>query len=104
MTEIEVGASGGHWLLGPLVVHESRVDQGHGRRLVKAALDSVTGDGPDHATVILVGDMPYYERFGFERAPRRQIEMPGPVDPARLLIWRGPDGARQIPAGLVRAA
>ena len=93
-----------HWLLGPLVVHESRLNEGIGAGLITAALASVVADGTEHSTVILVGDRPYYARFGFDCAPRRQIEMPGPVDPARLLIWRGADGLRPVPTGLVRAA
>jgi predicted N-acetyltransferase YhbS len=37
------------------------------------------------ALVVLVGDEPYYGRLGFQRIPRGQITMPGPVDPDRLL-------------------
>jgi len=35
--------------------------------------------------VLLVGDMPYYGRFGFQPVPPGQITLPGPVDSARLL-------------------
>ena len=41
--------------------------------------------GEGFALVLLVGDMPYYGRFGFAPVPPGQITLPGPVDPARLL-------------------
>ena len=70
--------------------------------LVRDALASV-GAGSATATVVLVGDLAYYARLGFVAVPHRRITLPGPVAPPRLLIWRGPDGARAIPAGLVRS-
>jgi predicted N-acetyltransferase YhbS len=39
-----------------------------------------------HRLVVLVGDEPYYARVGFKRIPKRQVTMPGPVDPQRLLV------------------
>ena len=48
--------------------------------------------------VLLVGDMPYYGRFGFNPVPPGQITLPGPVDPARLLsleLVPGRDGGRR---------
>lgn len=103
LTEITVGDGAGHWLLGPLVVHASAIKQGIGRRLVEASLASITALAGNAAVVILVGDLNYYARFGFEVVPRGQITLPGPVDPARLLIWRGRDGTRTIPTGAVRS-
>jgi predicted N-acetyltransferase YhbS len=38
------------------------------------------------AFVLLVGDEPYYSRFGFKRVPRGALRMPGPVDPGRILV------------------
>ncbi|MGI9479982.1 MAG: GNAT family N-acetyltransferase [Hyphomicrobiaceae bacterium] len=90
-----------HWLLGPLAVRADSNSKGLGRKLVQEALTSV-GDASATATVVLVGDLEYYGRLGFEAVPRGEIVLPGPVDPQRLLIWRGGDGARAIPAGLVR--
>ena len=46
-----------------------------------------------HRLVILVGDEPYYARVGFKRVPRGRVKMPGPVDPARLLVAELVDGA-----------
>ena len=37
------------------------------------------------ATMILVGDEPYYARVGFARLAPGRVRMPGPVDPERLL-------------------
>jgi predicted N-acetyltransferase YhbS len=35
---------------------------------------------------VLVGDEPYYGKCGFVRIPKGRASMPGPVDPARLLV------------------
>jgi predicted N-acetyltransferase YhbS len=40
-----------------------------------------------------VGDLPYYERFGFVNVPPGQIILPGPVNPRRLLARELVDGA-----------
>ena len=47
--------------------------------------------------MILVGDAPYYARFGFAQIPVGSLRMPGPVDPARML------GLELIPGTLARA-
>ena len=58
--------------------------------------------------MVLVGDEPYYGKAGFKRIPKGQVTMPGPVDPARLLVAEL--GARRLrrrlrgdPAGLATA-
>jgi predicted N-acetyltransferase YhbS len=104
LTEIAIGGDRGHWLLGPLAVRSSDANKGLGKQLVVDALQSIAQHGRSGATTILVGDMAYYERFGFEQIPPGRIILPGPVDTARLLIWRGPDGAREMPGGLVCVA
>jgi predicted N-acetyltransferase YhbS len=40
-----------------------------------------------------VGDEPYYGKCGFKRIPKGQATMPGPVDPARLLVCELAEGA-----------
>ncbi|MFY0614532.1 MAG: N-acetyltransferase [Hyphomicrobiaceae bacterium] len=103
MTAVTLGdATGAHWLLGPLAVRANANNKGLGQRLVKDALRSVESACAT-ATVILVGDVEYYGRLGFEAVPRGTLLLPGPVDPSRLLIWRGSDGAREIPAGLIKS-
>ncbi len=77
-------------LLGPLVTSPERQGEGIGSRLMKAGLDRATAQG--HRIVVLVGDEPYYRRFGFTRALARRLELPGWVDPARFL-------ARELAAG-----
>ena len=71
-------------LLGPLVVDPRRRGQGIGIRLMQAALDKAKTLG--HGKVLLVGDEPYYQKVGFHRVPIGSLQMPGPVDPKRLLV------------------
>ena len=104
MTEITIGdAPVSHWLLGPLAVRAGNTGKGIGRRLVLDVLQSV-GSGSQMATVVLVGDLDYYGQLGFEAVPRGKIALPGPVDPSRLLIWRGADGTREVPGGTIRVS
>ena len=56
------------------------------------------------ALVVLVGDPPYYERFGFRRVPPGQILLPGPADPARILAAELSPGALARFHGVVAAA
>lgn len=86
-------------LLGPLAVHPDRQNIGIGRALMRTGLDKAKALG--HRLVILVGDEPYYARVGFRRVPYDQLEMPGPVDPDRLLFLELADGALVQAHGLV---
>ena len=56
-----------------------------------------------HRLVLLVGDEPYYRRFGFTRVPPGRIQMPGPVDAARVLWCDLVPGASAEAAGRVGA-
>ncbi|MGZ9114162.1 MAG: GNAT family N-acetyltransferase [Brevundimonas sp.] len=78
--------------LGPIAVASHSRKAGLGADLVHACVDQTARIGVD---ILLVGDMGYFERFGFAVAP--DVQLPGPVDRARVL-WRG-EGS---PAGLVR--
>jgi predicted N-acetyltransferase YhbS len=71
-------------LLGPLTVEPPFRSHGIGRKLLERALADSKKQG--HKLVFLVGDEPYYGRVGFKRVPKKQVTMPGPVDPARLLV------------------
>jgi predicted N-acetyltransferase YhbS len=53
--------------------------------------------------VLLVGDEPYYGKCGFKPIPAGLVVMPGPVDPARLLVAELADGAFNGVSGSVRA-
>ena len=36
--------------------------------------------------MLLVGDLPYYGPLGFVSVPHKQVTLPGPVDPDRVLV------------------
>jgi predicted N-acetyltransferase YhbS len=65
------------------------------------ALEAARGAG--HGLVLLVGDQPYYERFGFKPVPKGKLDLPGPVDPARLLAVELTPGALAGASGRVIA-
>ena len=68
---------------------------------VHLALDAAKAAG--HGLVLLVGDQPYYARFGFFPVPKGKLDMPGPVDPARLLAAEVVPGALERASGRVMA-
>lgn len=70
-------------LLGPLAVAEHARSLGLGGEMMQAALLRAKALG--HGAVLLVGDEPYYTRFGFERRFTERLTMPGPVERARFL-------------------
>lgn len=83
LTPVRVGAASA-LLLGPLTVEPPFRSHGIGRALMERALKDATAQG--HKLVFLVGNEPYYGRVGFKSVPKGQVKMPGPVDPARLLV------------------
>jgi len=85
-------------LLGPLAVHPAKQNQGVGKLLLPQSLARAKALG--HALIILIGDAPYYLKAGFQYAPLGQIEMPGPVDPKRLLYLEMQQGALNKARGL----
>ena len=78
-------------VLGPLAVDPAFEGRGIGAALMNGTLDAARRGG--HALVLLVGDPPYYARFGFAPVPAGQLLMPGPVDPARFLAVELVEGA-----------
>lgn len=78
-------------LLGPLTVEPPFRDRGIGAGLIGKAMANAKAKG--HRLVFLVGDEPYYGRHGFKPVPKGQVTMPGPVDPARLLVAEVVPGA-----------
>ncbi len=70
-------------LLGPLAVHPDFQRNGLGARLLRHGVAAAREKG--HGLVFLVGDAPYYGRFGFRQVPEGRVVMPGPYDPRRLL-------------------
>lgn len=88
-------------LLGPLAVAESRRSLGVGGVLMREAIARAAALG--HQAIILVGDAPYYERFGFSTALTAGLDMPGPVERARFLALELVPGALQGAAGMIAA-
>ena len=87
-------------LLGPVTVEPAFRDRGVGQALIERALKEAKDKG--HRLVILVGDEAYYEKSGFKRIPRGRAIMPGPVDPARLLLAELAEGAFEGVSGSIR--
>ena len=87
-------------LLGPLTVEPPFRRHGIGRALIERAL--AQGKARGHRLVVLVGDEPYYAKAGFKVVPKGQCTMPGPVDPARLLVCELVDGAFKGVGGAIR--
>lgn len=82
-------------LLGPIAVHPTRQGEGLGASLMDHALD--TGRALGWERVLLVGDAPYYARFGFRKL--FNVTMPPPTNPDRVLgcdlkpgAWHGVTG------------
>jgi predicted N-acetyltransferase YhbS len=89
-------------LLGPLTVEPPFRDRGIGKALIARALAEAKDKG--HRLVLLVGDEPYYGKAGFKPIREGRAVMPGPVDPARLLIAELVPGAFDDVSGEIRAA
>jgi len=87
-------------LLGPLTVEPPFRERGIGHALIARALAEAKARG--HRLVLLVGDEPYYEKAGFRRIPKGRAAMPGPVDPARLLVCELAAGAFDGVSGPIR--
>lgn len=88
-------------LLGPLAVDEAWRDLGIGTRLMQRALAAARRRG--HQAVILVGDAPYYGRFGFSAEKTGELWLPGPFERQRLLGCELVPGALDGARGLVGA-
>lgn len=70
-------------LLGPVAIAPEYQGQGLGDALIRHSLAQAQKLG--HRGVVLVGDAPYYARFGFTRGLTLDMKLPGPVDEARFL-------------------
>jgi len=76
-------------LLGPIAVHPTRQAEGLGALLMRGSLEIAKSSG--WARVLLVGDAPYYNRFGFTRL--EGVRMPPPTNPDRVLGYELQAGA-----------
>ena len=68
-------------LLGPVAVHPTRQGEGLAGIVISESLNRARLAGWER--VMLVGDAPYYQRFGFERL--EGVIMPPPTNPERVL-------------------
>jgi predicted N-acetyltransferase YhbS len=68
-------------LLGPVAVHPTRQGEGLGALLIEESLQVATAQGWER--VLLVGDAPYYNRYGFTQI--EHVVMPPPTNPERVL-------------------
>ncbi len=88
-------------LLGPLAVAESHRHRGIGTSLMRHALGYARLYR--HRGVLLVGDAPYYDRFGFTADKTQNLWLPGPFDRDRFLGCDLVPGALDGAHGLVAA-
>ena len=92
-------------LVGTLLVGSVRLSSvraGDVPALISQSLEAARKAG--EKLVLLVGDEPYYRRFGFRVVPDGQLVLPGPVDPARFLYAELVDGALAAAHGEVHPA
>ena len=96
-------SAGGHkaLMLGPLTVDPAFEGRGIGGALMNRSLEAARAAG--HDLVMLVGDAPYYARFGFKPIRLGQLALPGPADPARFLALELVEGVLAQRAGAVMA-
>lgn len=87
-------------MLGPVAVAASKQSFGIGGALIREALARARARG--HKAIILVGDEPYYRRFGFERRLTVALDMPGPVEAERFLGLELTEGALKDAHGVLR--
>jgi predicted N-acetyltransferase YhbS len=86
-------------LLGPLAVDSTCRRLGAGTALVDHALAAAEARG--HRAVILLGDEPYYARFGFSAKTTAGLALPGPFEPHRLLGLELEAGALDGACGMI---
>lgn len=78
-------------LLGPVAAHPTRQGEGIGAQLILDGLERATAAGWERC--MLIGDEPYYTRFGFTHAAAEKISFPPPTNPNRILAHALTPGA-----------
>ena len=99
---IIAGSAGSSLLLGPLAVESQHQNSGIGRALMEQAIFAARNMGAD--SILLVGDEPYYARFGFCAALARSLHLPGPFERPRFLGLELESQALDDAEGLVAAS
>jgi predicted N-acetyltransferase YhbS len=96
---VSAGPSRPALLLGPLAVHPDLRGRGIGCALMQRSLAEAKRLG--HRAVLLVGDAPYYGRFGFSADATGGLWLPGRYDAGRFLAHELQPGALAGARGLV---
>ncbi|RXH11099.1 GNAT family N-acetyltransferase [Bradyrhizobium guangzhouense] len=86
-------------VLGPLAVDPACRELGIGAALMQQALAAARARG--HGAVILLGDAPYYARFGFSAKKTSALVLPGPFERDRLLAIEFIDGVLDGAEGMI---
>lgn len=86
-------------VLGPLAVDPACRELGIGAALMHQALAAARARG--HAAAILLGDAPYYARFGFSAEKTGELSLPGPFERDRLLAVEFTDRALDGAEGMI---
>lgn len=89
-------------LLGPLAVDPRAEGRGIGSALMREAVKRAAERG--HGAVLLVGDAPYYARFGFSADKTGHLMMPGPYERSRFLALELIEGWLDGACGLLTAS
>ncbi len=71
-------------MVGPVAVVPERQSEGFGHTLMLALTGALDPAAP--LPQVLIGDAPYYGRFGFSAEPTGQWQLPGPFERDRLLV------------------
>lgn len=87
-------------LLGPIAVDPLRQSEGIGANLMSFTMDQARALG--YGAILLVGDAPYYNRFGFTREVTLGLELPGWVDVSRFLGLEYVPGILSRQKGMVK--
>ena len=95
LTPIRIGETKA-LLLGPLTIEPPFRDRGIGQKLIERALEDAKDAGPQACRA--GRRRAVLPACGFKRIPKGQVTMPGPVDPARLLVAELSDGAFGVTA------
>lgn len=86
-------------VLGPLAVEPSLQSLGVGAALMRHAIDQARARG--HRAIVLLGDAPYYARFGFAADKARELVLPGSFERERLLGLELIEGALSGAWGMI---
>lgn len=101
--DVKLGEGGARaLLLGPLAVAPSFKGTGIGSALMRHAVAEAARLG--HKVILLVGDAPYYSRFGFTADKTGSLSMPGPYERHRFLALELETGVLDGASGTLKSA